>query len=39
MRLRKLQAARKAAKQGKQKQPLAIYAYRFKSSPNQNKAA
>jgi len=32
LRLRKMQALRKLAKQGKRKQPPAVYAYRFKSS-------
>ena len=39
MRLRKLQAARLAAKQGKLKQPPAVLAYRFKSARQQNKIA
>jgi hypothetical protein len=32
MRLRKMQASREAAKQGKLKQPLAVFAYRSEST-------
>jgi hypothetical protein len=39
LRLRKMQALRKPAKQGKHKCPLDIYAYRFKSSHHNKSGA